>query len=80
MCGTPCIVLNSDNDETKLSDIPVVKEFPDVFPEELLGLPSDRQVKVSINTFSKVPLIAQPPYKMAPIELNELKKSSYKSY
>lgn len=71
--GRLSYVLNSDNDETRLSDISVVKEFLDVFPEELLGLPPDRQVKVSINTFSKVPPIAQPPYKMASIELNELK-------
>jgi hypothetical protein len=51
----------------------VVKEFPDVFPEELQGLPLEREVEVSIDTFPGVPPIAQQPYWMAPVELNELK-------
>jgi hypothetical protein len=48
-------VLNSKNDEIRLNDILIVKEFPDVFLNELHRLPSDREVKVSINTFLKVP-------------------------
>jgi len=48
-------VLNSKNDETGLNDILIVKEFPNVFLKELPGLPPDREVKVSINTFLEVP-------------------------
>jgi hypothetical protein len=51
----------------------VVKEFPDVFPEELPGLPPEREVEVSIDTFPRVPPIAQQPYRMALEKLNELK-------
>jgi hypothetical protein len=51
----------------------VVKEFPDVFPEELLGLPLEWEVEVFIDTFPRVPPIAQQPYRMASTELNELK-------
>jgi hypothetical protein len=51
----------------------VVKEFPDVIPEELPGLPPEREVEVSIDTFPRVPPIAQQPYWMALAKLNELK-------
>jgi hypothetical protein len=65
--------LNLDDKGPRLKDIHVVKEFPDVFPDELPGLPPKREVEVSINTFLEVSLIAQQPYRMAPEELNELK-------
>jgi hypothetical protein len=51
----------------------MVKEFPDVFPEELPRLPPKWEVEVSIDTFPGVPPIARQPYLMAPAELNELK-------
>jgi hypothetical protein len=55
-------VLNSNGGELRLSDILVIREFLNVFPEELRGLPPDRKVEVSINTFPEVPPIAQPSY------------------
>ena len=57
----------------ELTNIPIVKEFPDVFPEELPGLPPIREIEVSIETLPGVNPIAQSPYRMAPIELAELK-------
>ncbi|XP_052302021.1 uncharacterized protein LOC112323659 [Populus trichocarpa] len=66
-------ILNFDDEGPRLKDIPVVKEFPDVFPKELPGLPPKREVEVSIDTFPGVPPIAQQPYRVAPAELNELK-------
>jgi len=71
--GYLAYILNSDDEGPRLKDIPVVKEFLDVFPEELPGLPPEREVEVSIDTFPRVPPIAQQPYRMAPTELNELK-------
>jgi hypothetical protein len=56
-----------------LASIPVVREFRDVFPEELHGLPPVREIEVSIETFPRVSPIAQSPYRMAPMELAELK-------
>jgi hypothetical protein len=56
-----------------LASIPVVKEFRDVFPEELPGLPPVREIEVSIETIQGVSPIAQSPYRMASIELAELK-------
>jgi hypothetical protein len=56
-----------------LADIPIVKEFPDVFLEELPGLPPKREVEVSIDIILGSVPIAQSPYKMTPAELAELK-------
>ena len=67
-------ILNCDGESPRLKDIPVIKKkIPDLFPEELLGLPQTREVEVSINTFLEVSPIAQQPYWMALTELIELK-------
>jgi len=52
-----------------LASIPVVREFP----EDLPGLPPVREIEVSIETIPGVSPIAQSPYRMAPMELAELK-------
>jgi hypothetical protein len=56
--GYLACILNFDDEGPRLKDIPVVKEFPNVFPEELPGLPPEREVEVSIDTFPRVPPIA----------------------
>jgi len=66
-------VINLKKDKIGLSDIPIVREFPDVFPEKLPGLPPEREVEVTIDILHKVSPIAQPPYRMALKELDELK-------
>ena len=55
-----------------LPDIPVVNEFPDVFPEELL--PPERDIEFIIELTPGTSPIAQRPYRMNPKELVELKK------
>ena len=57
-----------------LEDVPVVRDFPDVFPEELPGVPPDRDVEFVIDLIPGTVPIARRPYKMAPLELAELKK------
>jgi len=52
-----------------LASIPVVREFRDVFPEELPRLPPVREIEVSIETILGISPIAQSPYRMALIEL-----------
>jgi len=71
--GYLAYILNSDDEGPQLKDIPMVKEFLDVFPEELPGVLPEREVEVSIDTLPGVPPIAQQPYWMALAELNELK-------
>ena len=58
---------------TWLEDIPIVKEFPDVFPDDISGLPSDRAIEFVIELISGTKPISIPPYIMAPAELKELK-------
>ena len=58
--------------ETKIEDIPVVQDFPDVFPEELPGLPPVRQVEFQIDRAPGAAPVARAPYRLAPVELQEL--------
>ena len=67
------LVLNSKKGQVKLEDIPVVKEFPDVFPKELLGLPPERELDLSIEILLGTTPISRAPYRMVPTELKELK-------
>jgi len=56
-----------------LPQIPVVCEFPDVFPKELPGLPPDREVEFAIELIPGTTPISRRPYRMPPNELTELK-------
>ena len=51
----------------------MINEFVDVFPEDLPGLPPDREIEFSINLQPETTPISQAPYRMAPAELKELK-------
>ncbi|XP_073033916.1 uncharacterized protein [Primulina eburnea] len=60
--------------ELKPGDIPIVREFPDVFPEELPGTIPDREIEFEINLVPEAAPISKAPYRMAPAELKELKE------
>nr|GFD13098.1 putative reverse transcriptase domain, aspartic peptidase domain protein [Tanacetum cinerariifolium] len=47
--------------------------FPDVFPDELLGIPPVREVEFNIKLIPGAEPISKAPYRMAPVELKELK-------
>ncbi|KAL2243565.1 UNVERIFIED_CONTAM: Retrovirus-related Pol polyprotein from transposon [Sesamum indicum] len=70
--------LASVHDTMKVSpgvlDVPVVREFPDVFPDELPRLPPHREVDFEIDTIHRAAPISIAPHRMAPSELKELKK------
>jgi hypothetical protein len=59
---------------TALEEILVVQEYPDVFPEELSGMPSDRDIEFLIELLPATPPISKRPYRMPVNELVELKK------
>jgi hypothetical protein len=59
--------------ENIIEDIPVVREFQDVFPQELPGMPPDREIEFTIDLVPRTTPIAQAPYEMGPKELVELK-------
>jgi hypothetical protein len=52
----------------------VVQDFPDVFLEELPGMPSDRDIEFLIELLPETPPISKRPYRMPVNELVELKK------
>jgi hypothetical protein len=54
--------------------VPVDSEFPDVFPEELLGMPPDRDIEFVIELMPGTKPIYKSPYRMATPELAELKE------
>ncbi|WVZ63316.1 LOW QUALITY PROTEIN: hypothetical protein U9M48_012957 [Paspalum notatum var. saurae] len=56
-----------------IEKIPVVSDFPDVFLEELPGLPPDRDVEFAIELVPGTAPVSRRPYRMAPDELKELK-------
>ncbi|XP_057485851.1 uncharacterized protein LOC130772128 [Actinidia eriantha] len=59
--------------DSSVADILVVREFPEVFPEELPGVPVDRKIKFVIECMPGTQPISKVPYHMAPAELKELK-------
>ncbi|CAN6455797.1 unnamed protein product [Victoria cruziana] len=66
----------STEDVPKLSidQVPVVCEYPDVFPDELPGLPPARELEFTIKLIPGTHPISKAPYRMAPAELAELKR------
>ncbi|GJW87857.1 putative reverse transcriptase domain-containing protein [Tanacetum coccineum] len=59
-------------DEKRLEDIPVVREFLEVFPEDLPSLPPVRQVDFQIDLIPGATPVARAPYRLAPSEMQEL--------
>ncbi|GKB54862.1 putative reverse transcriptase domain-containing protein [Tanacetum coccineum] len=55
-----------------LKDVPIVRDFPDVFPEDLSGLPPTRQVEFQIDLIPGAAPVARAPYRLAPSEMKEL--------
>ena len=52
-----------------IKNIPVVRDFPDIFPEELPGLLPKRQVEFRIDLVPWATLVAKSPYRLAPAEM-----------
>ncbi|GJX98980.1 reverse transcriptase domain-containing protein [Tanacetum coccineum] len=63
---------NAKVDEPKISDISVVREFVEVFPDDLKGLPPQRQVEFRIELIPGATPVAKSPYRLAPSEMQEL--------
>ncbi|GKE23220.1 putative reverse transcriptase domain-containing protein [Tanacetum coccineum] len=58
--------------EKQIEDVPVVRDFPEVFPEDLPGLPPTRQVEFHIELIPGAAPVARAPYRLAPAEMKEL--------
>jgi hypothetical protein len=57
-----------------LQDIPMVRKYPNVFSTDYSGLPSQREVEFGIECVPGTNPISKVPYRMAPVELKELKE------
>jgi len=70
------MILSNLEVDTKVSmgDLLVVKEFPEVFPEDISGLPHERKIEFSLDLVLDAEPISIAPYRMSPIELAKLKK------
>ncbi|GJZ44252.1 putative reverse transcriptase domain-containing protein [Tanacetum coccineum] len=71
------ISAKKEEDKSKgkqLKDVPTVRDFPEVFPEDLPGLPPARPVEFQIDLISGAALVARAPYRLAPSEMKELSK------
>ncbi|GJT30733.1 putative nucleotidyltransferase, ribonuclease H [Tanacetum coccineum] len=60
------------SEKKRLKGVPIVRDFPEVFPEDLSGLPPTRQVEFQIDLVPGVASIARAPYRLAPSEMKEL--------
>ena len=66
-------VIDTVKARTSVSDIPTVCDFPDVFPQEFPGLPPQREIEFAIDVVLGATPSSITPYRMAPLELKELK-------
>ncbi|GJU59721.1 putative reverse transcriptase domain-containing protein [Tanacetum coccineum] len=60
------------SEKKRLEDKPIIRDFPDVFPEDFLGLPPTRQVEFEIDLIPGAAPVARAPYRLAPSEMKEL--------
>lgn len=72
--GFLIMIIDDKSEGPVLDDIPMVKEFSDVFPEDLPSLPLDREVEYFVDLVLRTKHISKASYKMAHTELKELKK------
>ena len=71
--GYLAYVVETGKEGTLVDEIPVVREFPDVFPDDIVGLPPEREVEFTIDLIPGTEPISIPPYRMASTYLRELK-------
>ncbi|GKF10065.1 putative reverse transcriptase domain-containing protein, partial [Tanacetum coccineum] len=61
-----------ESEEKQLEDVPTVRDFPKVFPEDFPRLPPTRQVEFQIDLVPGARLVTRAPYRLAPMKLQEL--------
>ncbi|GJY90245.1 putative reverse transcriptase domain-containing protein [Tanacetum coccineum] len=62
------------SEEKRLEDVPIIREFPEVFREDLTGIPPARQVEFQIDLVPGAAPVARAPYRLAPSKMKELAK------
>nr|GFC75047.1 putative reverse transcriptase domain-containing protein [Tanacetum cinerariifolium] len=75
VCDEKLISTTKEDDKSEgkqVKDVPIVQDFPKVFPENLPGLPPARPVEFQIDLILGVAPVARAPYRLAPSEMKEL--------
>nr|GFB78184.1 putative reverse transcriptase domain-containing protein [Tanacetum cinerariifolium] len=83
VCDEKLISAKKEEDKSEgkqLKDVPVVQDFPEVFLEDLPGLPPARPVEFQIDLILGAALVARAPYRLAPSEMKESKIESIKDW
>nr|GEZ42532.1 putative reverse transcriptase domain-containing protein [Tanacetum cinerariifolium] len=65
-------VMKKEPAKKQLQDVPVIRNFPEVFPDDLPGPPPPRQVEFKIELIPDAAPVVRAPYRLAPSELKEL--------
>ncbi|XP_076886935.1 uncharacterized protein LOC143536941 [Bidens hawaiensis] len=65
-------VVEKKQEKKTIKDIPVVRDFPEVFPEDVVGLPPTREVEFRIDLVPGANPVPKAPYRLAPSEMQEL--------
>lgn len=68
------ITLVDNTDRPTIKDVEVVREYPHVFPEEVSGLPPERELEFAIDLVPGAAPVSKAPYRLAPAEMKELKE------
>ena len=66
-------LINTLKDKVKIEDVSMAQHYLDAFPEELISLPPEREVKFKIELMSETNPISKTPYRMMPVELKGVK-------
>ncbi|GKG56768.1 hypothetical protein Tco_0582119, partial [Tanacetum coccineum] len=66
--------IEDKSEKKRLEDVPIVQNFPEVFPVDLLGLPPTRHVEFQIDLISGAAPVARAPYRLKPSEMKKLSK------
>ena len=69
--GFLATLIGEEDMKIKIENIEVARDYPDVFPEDLPGLPPDREVEFSIDLLPGTSPISKASYKMAPAEMKK---------
>ncbi|XP_073121686.1 uncharacterized protein [Henckelia pumila] len=74
--GEGCLIyaIDASLESLDIQEIPVVRDFSNVFPDEISGLPPVREVDFGIELVSGTTPISRTPYRMAPLEMRELQR------
>ncbi|GJU17717.1 hypothetical protein Tco_1145683 [Tanacetum coccineum] len=77
-CGNKTLIVKGDkvtekkSKERHLEDVPVIRDFPEVFPDDLPGLPPPRKVEFRIDLVPRAAPVARVLYRLAPSKMKEL--------